>query len=146
MLFEGMTSPSPDPVLSGMLRYKTGLEAGGPPSTHDVIATYRLRNGETPFALCREGILLEPTGSARFVRYAEIADAGYYNRESVRRAKVARTGTGSEPLTLTLRSGDTVDLPMDVRDDGMPDLLTIAHIIHRRACLYRPRPDDGRTH
>ncbi len=102
-----------------------------------MLATYRLRSGETPFALCRDGILLEPGGSERFIPYEQISDGGYYNLQNIRRAKAARPSGTSEPLTVTLHSGESIDLPMEVRNDGMPDLLTIAHIIHRRACLHR---------
>ena len=55
------------------------------------------------------------------------------------RAKAARGSLVSEPLSIRLRSGEAIDLPVEVRDDGMPDLLTIARLIQQRVALHRPR-------
>ena len=43
-----------------------------------------------PFAICRDGLLLNPATEGRFVPYVEIEDAGYYHEEMVRRAKEAK--------------------------------------------------------
>ncbi|MEO6218340.1 MAG: hypothetical protein ABIO86_20090 [Sphingomonas sp.] len=129
---------SADPVTAHLLRYKSGLCEGGVPSQHEVMATYRTTTGEAPFAFCRHGLLLDPEGKSRFLPFVEIADAGYYNVEMVKRAKATKVGDRtSEPLSIRLTSGEIVDLPMDVRDDGMPDLLNIAKLIHRRVIVHR---------
>jgi len=89
------------------------------------------------FAFCRDGLLLDPEGSQRFIPFVEIADAGYYNREMVERAKRMKRGSTPEPLSITLSSGELIDLPLNVRDDGMPDLLTIARLIEQRVRIFR---------
>ncbi len=128
---------SDDPVLARMLRFKSGLRAGGSSRHHEVLATYWTRSGDTLFAFCRDGLLLDPEGAQRFIRFVEIADAGYYNREMVERAKRMRVGSVPEPLSITLTSGEVVDLLLDIRDDGMPDLLGIASLIERRVRVFK---------
>lgn len=126
-----------DPVVARLLRYQTGLKARGQSGEHEVLATYYTQSGAAPFAICRDGLLLGPDDGARFVPFAEIEDAGYYNVEMVRRAQDARRTGASEPLSIRLNSGEVIDLPVDVRDDGMPDLLTIARFIQQRVTIFR---------
>ena len=128
---------SDDPVLARMLRLKSGLRQGGSSRQHEVLATYWTRGGHPLFAFCRDGLLLDPEGAQRFIPFIEIADAGYYNREMVERAKRIRLGSVPEPLSITLTSGEVVDLPLDVRNDGMPDLLGIASLIERRVRVFK---------
>jgi len=128
---------SDDPVLARMLRFKTGLRAGGSSPHYEVLATYWTRSEKALFAFCRDGLLLDPEGLQRFIPFVEIADAGYYNRDMVERAKRMRLGSTPEPLSLTLSSGEVIDLPLDVRDDGMPDLQTIARLIEQRVRIFR---------
>ena len=129
--------PHTDPVLARLLRHRTGLRAGGPIGQRDILATYHTHSGETPFAICRDGLLLNPGAGDRFVPFVEIEDAGYYNREMIMRGKEARRSGVSEPLSIRLRSGEVIDLPVEVRDDGMPDLPTIAYFIQQRATIFR---------
>ena len=137
--------PQPDPVVARLFRNRTGLKPGGSSEQHEVLATYHRRSGERPFAICREGLLLEPEGAARFVPFAEIEDGGYYNLEMLWRAKRATCKGGAEPLSIRLYGGEVIDLPLDVREDGMPDLLHIAKLVHQRSILYRSeeRKDAG---
>jgi hypothetical protein len=128
---------SSDPVLARLLRHRTGLKAGGSHAEHEILATYHVRSGATPFAICRHGLLLDPDGKQRFIPFAEIEDAGYYNSEMVKRAKAARGALVSAPLSVRLHSGEIIDLPVDVREDGMPDLLTIASHIQQRVTIHR---------
>ena len=53
----------------------------------------------------------------------------------LRRAKTARGSQTSEPLSIRLRSGEVIELPVEVREDGMPDLLTIASLIQQRVTI-----------
>jgi len=126
-----------DPVLARLLRFPTGLKAGGSNDCHEVLATYHSHSGDMPFAVCRDGLILNPDKEARFVPFVEIDDAGFHNEEMIRRAKAAKGKTVSAPLSLRLRDGEIIDLPVEVRDDGMPDLLTIARFIHQRAIIHR---------
>ena len=95
-----------DPMLARLLRQPTGLRAGGLHDQYQVIATYHNRSGEMPFAICRDGLLLNPATEGRFVPYVEIEDAGYYHEEMVRRAKEAKASGVSQPLSIRLRSGE----------------------------------------
>jgi hypothetical protein len=128
-----------DPFVRRLFRLRTGLRPGGPSGEREVLATYETREGAMPFAICRDGLLLDPYADARFIPFVEVEDAGYYNRENILRAKSARTSPSEipEPLSIRLRDGEIIDLAVDVRTDGMPDHLTIAKIIHERAALYR---------
>ena len=124
-------------MLARLLRHPTGLQAGGFHPAHEVLATYHARSGEKPFAICRHGLLIHPDDKPRFVPFADIDDAGYYNREMIQRAKDAKGTGASQPLSIRLRSGETIDLPVDVRDDGMPDLLTIAGFLQQWSTIQR---------
>lgn len=126
-----------DPFIAHLFRYATALCRGGDVPGYEVLATYRTKAGEAPFAFCRDGLLIDLEGEARYIPFVDIDDAGYHNRAMVERAKRAAGEQACEPLTIRLVSGETIDLPMDVRDDGMPDLLTIAHLIHRRVIIDR---------
>jgi len=128
-----------DAFTAHLFRYPTALCRGGNVPGHDVLATYRTRSGGAPFAFCRDGLLIDPETAPRHIPFVEIADPGYYNRTSVERVKRARAADDGacEPLSIRLLSGEVIDLPMDVRDDGMPDLLTIAGLIDRQVTLHK---------
>lgn len=126
-----------DTFTAHLFRFQTGLRPGGNVPGHDVLATYRTQAGTAPFAFCRDGLLIDPEGVPHHIPFVDVADAGVHNRTMVERAKRARGETTSEPLTIQLVSGEMIDLPVEVRDDGMPDLLTIAKLIHRRATIDR---------
>jgi len=138
-----LTAAAEDPIVAWLLRHRSGLREGGLPSEHEVLATYWSADDRPIFAFCRHGLLLEPGEAERYVPYEDIADAGYYNREMVLRAKEARSyGSpgGVAPLIIRLESGEQIELPLEIRNDGMPDLLIIAGLIHRRAFLHRAGP------
>ena len=128
---------SDDPFLARLLRFWTGLRAGGSSLRHEVLATYWTQRGNALFAFCRNGLLMDPEGSARFIPFVDIEDAGYYNQEMVERAKRMGAGGAPEPLSITLTGGEVIDLPLDVRDDGMPDQLQIASLIERRVRIFK---------
>ncbi len=128
-----------DAFTAHLFRYETGLRRGGDVPGYKVLATYRTRSGGAPFAFCRDGLIIDPETTPRHIPFVDIDDPGYYNRISVERAKRARGASdgGCEPLSIRLVSGEVIDLPMDVRDDGMPDLLTIARLIDRQVALHK---------
>jgi hypothetical protein len=126
-----------DPVQARMLRFKSGLREGGSSPQYEVLATYWTRGEDALFAFCRDGLLLDPEGAPRFIPFVEIADAGYYNRAMVERAKRMKLGGSPEPLSVTLSSGEVIDLPLDIRDDGMPELLGIAKLIDQRSRIFK---------
>ena len=128
-----------DAFTAHLFRHPTALCRGGEVPGHEVLATYRTRSDGAPFAFCRDGLLVDPEAAPRHIPFGDIDDAGYYNRTSVERAKRARGANdgGCEPLSIRLVSGEVIDLPMEVRDDGMPDLLTIARLIDRQVTLHK---------
>ena len=126
-----------DPVVRRLLRHKTGLRAGGLPSPHDVLATYYTGEGKSAFAFCRHGLLLHPGVAERYIPFVDIEDAGYYNREMIERAKAARLSGEPAPLIVRLNSGEHIELPLERRGEEIPDLLTIASLIHQRVVIDR---------
>ncbi len=134
-----MKTPTRDPVVDWLLRQDAGLSEGGPPSEHEVLATYWAEQEEAVFAFCRHGLLLKPGGAERYIPYGEIAEAGYYDREMIERAKSARVSGEPAPLRIRLEGGETIEIPLGTHSSGIPHLLTIANIIHRRDALHRGR-------
>lgn len=128
-----------DPVVARLLRFPTRLREGGDHPVHEVLATYWTESGIPAFAFCRHGLLLNPGSGERYIAFTDIEDAGYYNREMVERAKTAHVTGVSEPLSIRLHSGEEIDLPMELGGDGMPDLLTIASLIHQRVVIHRAK-------
>ena len=126
-----------DPVIAHLLRSSTRLREGGDHPEYEVLATYWTEPGIAAFAFCRHGLLLNPGSDERYIAFTDIENAGYYNREMVERAKTAHLNGGSEPLTILLRSGERIDLPVQLGENGMPDLLTIAKLIHQRVVIHR---------
>lgn len=107
------------------------------PSAHEVLATYWMSVGTASFAFCRHGLLLNPGGQECYIPFIEIADAGYHNRVMVERAKAGRGSDGSVDLAIRLRSGERIELALERRGEKIPDLLTIANLVHQRMVIHR---------
>ncbi|MEO7688098.1 MAG: hypothetical protein ABIS51_02350 [Sphingomonas sp.] len=127
-----------DPVVARLLRWSSGLRAGGNVA-HDVLVTYLSEQGTRPFAFCRDGLLLDPDGEARFVRFVEIEDTGKFDRIMLEKEKRAsRQGESIDtPLSIRLVSGEVLVLPLNVRGDGMSERLTIASLLEQRVRIAR---------
>jgi len=134
-----------DPVVAKMFRYPSGLRRGGVSAGHEVLATYHMATGERPFAICRDGILVEPETAARFIRFVDIDDTGYYAAEKLNQSKEQSRRGDMLPETLSLRlcDGEILELPLDRRDDGMSERLAIGEIVERRVRL--PRAEAARS-
>jgi hypothetical protein len=127
-----------DPVVARLLRSGAGLTAGDVWAGHDVLATYWTTDGRALFAICREGLLLEPSDEGRFVPFTSISNAGYYNREMIMRAKSAKVaGEKSATLSIGLADGEFIHLPLGVHKSGIPHLLSIARLIEQRVRIAR---------
>ena len=128
-----------------MFRYRSGLNKGGLSTEHEVLATYQAAAGSKPFAICRRGILVEPETVARFVPFVDIEDSGYYDREKLEQTKEQkrRGEVLRETLSLRLRDGEIIELPLNPRDDGMSERLAIGAIVERRVRVHRA--EAGRT-
>lgn len=127
-----------DPVIARLLGSDTGMTAGHDWPPHEALTTYWTETGKALFAFCRDGILLDPVGEARFLPFTEIADAGYYNRDMIMRAKTARIeGAMGATLSIALSDGEIVELPLGVNDRGIPHLLSIAKLIEQRVRIAR---------
>jgi len=133
-----MSDKLEDPVTARLLRHPSSLRRGGLASDHEVLATYWATAGIPVFAFCRHGLLLSPGKGERYIPFIEIEDAGYHSREMIERAKSARiSGASQAPLSITLISGEKVELALEGRGGGIPDLLTIAALIHQRVVIHR---------
>lgn len=125
-----------DPFVARLLRIPSGLRAGGRDhGNHAVLAIYHHHEGSYPFAICRNGLLIDPEGQAKFVPFHGIDNASSHDIELLRHEKSmmrrdGRVGTTSLPLSLT--TGETVLLPLNEREDGMSERLLIAGLIEQR--------------
>jgi hypothetical protein len=132
------------PFVKRLLRASANLHKGESSDVHGVLATYRTRDCRSPFAFCAEGLLIDPDGEARFVPYSEIEDSGYYDVEMLKASKrTLELGEAleAEVLPLKLRNGEKIDLPLEVREDGMSERLAIGGLVEQRVRIHRP---DGR--
>ena len=127
-----------DPMLGRLFRHETRLRPGGFSPDYEVLATYHARSGEQPFAICRHGVLVDPTGLPRFVPFAEIEDTGYYDYEALKRTK-AETDfqNATEVMTLRLRSGEKIDLEVNFRPNGFSERLTLSNFIRQWSVIQR---------
>ena len=133
-----MSDELEDPVTARLLRHRSNLRQGGLASDHEVLATYWATAGIPVFAFCRHGLLLSPGKRERYIPFIEIEDAGYHNREMIERAKGARiSGSSQAPLSITLISGEKIELALEGSAGEIPDLLTIAALIHQRVVIHR---------
>lgn len=74
--------------------------------------------------------------------FHEIDNAGLYDRGLLEREKNAmrHSGTvGPTSLYLTLATGETLTLPLNVRADGMSERLTIAGLIEQRITIAKSK-------
>jgi hypothetical protein len=141
-----------DPVVARLLRTPSGLRADGYTSVdYEVLATYLHDGGERPFAFCRDGLIIEPDGSARYLAFHEIESASLHDHGLLKREK---GGAMLTSLPLALKGGETLTLPLNARADGMSERLTIAGLIEqririanserRRAQASEAQPSDSR--
>lgn len=128
-----------DPMLGRLLRIASGLRAGG--ISGEVLATYHHDDGSRPFAVHRDGLLIDPEGDARFVPFAAIEDASYRNLALLRADK--RSMERGEPnngvLPLRLIDGEVIALPLNAHPEGRSERLTIARLIEQRASIARAK-------
>ena len=136
-----------DPVVAKLFRYPSGLRKGGDSDDHEVLATYWTIEGSRPFAFCRNGLLIDPDGSPRFIPFAEIEDTSYHDGGLLRETKSVRRGeTRAESLPLRLLDGEVVLLPLNARDDGMSERLTIAGLLEQRVRIHRSEKRKAGLH
>ena len=127
-----------DPVVARLLRSNAGLKAGDVWPGQDVLATYWTKDGRALFAICREGLLVEPSDNARFVPFTSISDAGYHNHEMIIRAKAAKAaGEDSAALSIGLVGGEVIHLPLGMHESGIPHLLSIVRLIEQRVRIAK---------
>jgi len=100
-----------------------------------VLATYFHDEDGHPFAICRDGLLIDPDDSARYISFHEIESASLHDGKlllSEKDTKRVAGSVGPTSLPLTLTSGETLILPLNAREDGMSERLTIAGLIEQR--------------
>jgi len=126
-----MATSATDPYLKRLLKHPSGLRAGGNSPGPEVVASYWNAEGGRPFAFCRDGLLVDPDGRARFIAFADIQDSGRFDPEPLRREKEAVEADAllTEPLWLRLASGEQLELPLTSRTGGISERLTIAMLV-----------------
>ena len=139
-----------DPVVRRLFRYESGLRRGGTSDRHEVLATYTTRDGDRPFAFCRDGLLIDPEGRPRFIAYADIEETSYGDFALLMQAKatIRRGEELSETLPIRLVGGEVIELPLEQRGDGMSERWTIAGLLEQRVRIFRmerSRQESGST-
>ena len=114
-----------DPIITKTLRDTVGLRPEGMEAGHEVLATYRNASGEDVFALCRDGLLLRQGAQWRHIDNADIQSVKLPIRE-------VKTTMEGRRLVLLLKSGETVDVPVDRACDGFLDVHPIYDFVRRR--------------
>jgi hypothetical protein len=111
------SSDDSDVIVARLLRVSSGLRAGGGADGHEVLVTYHGEQGDRPFAICRDGILIEPEGSARLVPFLDIEDTSYFDRPSLEGEKEARRYGHpiATSLPLKLTTGEVLVLRLATR-------------------------------
>jgi hypothetical protein len=135
-MYKPTSTQQTDPVVARLLRTPSGLRADGHTSVdYEVLATYWHDGGGRPFAFCRDGLVIEPDGIGRYLAFHEIESASLHDHEQLKREKdrmMHSGGVGPTSLTLYLKGGETLTLPLNARTDGMSERLTIAGLIEQR--------------
>ena len=130
-----------DPVVGRLLRTPSGLRASRHTSSgHEVLATYWHDEGGHPFAICRDGLLIDPDESGRFISFHQIKSTSLHDSELLLNEKNAMRVSGSvgaTSLLLALTNGETLILPLNARADRMSERLTIAGLIEQRVRIAR---------
>lgn len=100
-----------------------------------MLATYCHNEEGHPFAICRNGLLIDPDDSALYISFHEIESASLHDRELLLIEKDTKRVSGSvgpTSLPLVLTSGEVLTLPLNAREDGMSERLAIAGLIEQR--------------
>lgn len=88
-----------------------------------------------PFAICCNGLLIDPDDSARHISFHEIDSTSLHDRELLLTEKDAKRVSGSvgpTSLPLALTNEEILRLPLNAREDGMSERLTVAGLIEQR--------------
>ena len=115
----------PDPIITKLLKDTVGLQEGGDIPPHDVLATYRNKQGQVVFALCRAGLVLPIREHWRFIDNADIKRVGL----DILRVKFIPEG---RELLLTLTSGELLAVLIDGERPGAWDIFPIYAFVRRR--------------
>src|SRR5688572_29716126 len=76
-----------DPFVRRLLRHTTGLRMRAQSDDERIVVVYCRTSGHRPFAIGREGLVIDPDGDARFIPFTDIEHSGYYGVETLRREK-----------------------------------------------------------
>jgi hypothetical protein len=122
-----------DRYLNSLLEIPSGLREDVDAFDPRIVASYRTPAGTRSFAFCRDGLLIEPDSSRRYIAFGDIADTGLHDTEVLAEFKEAvRTAVSvEEKLAIRLHDGELVEIPLNDRPDRMSERLTIAGLIAR---------------
>lgn len=121
-----------DALLARLQRLAPDLRAEETLGAFAAVASYVSDDGRRIFSFCVDGLLLDPDSEARFVPYSEIESTGYYGTEELKREK---SGQMSNEITLALRDGTWLAIPLKAPSDHFSERLRIGNLIEQRVRL-----------
>ena len=83
-----------DPFVKRLLRHTTGLRLRDPSDDERIVVVYCSASGHRPFAIGREGLLIDPDGTARFIPFGDIECGGYYEVDALVQEKITAKARG----------------------------------------------------
>ena len=121
-----------DAFLARLRRLAPDLIAEEARGEFSAVASYVSDDGHRIFSFCIDGLLLDPDCDARFVPYSEIESTSYHGTEEL---KLEKSGQMSKEITLTLRDGTSLAIPLVTRSDRFSERLRIGQLIEQRLRL-----------
>ena len=98
------------------------------------VASYHAEDGGRIFSFCLDGLLIDPDRDAQYIPYSEISATGSYGADEL---ELEKSGQMSRELTLTLRDGGMITLPLRASTNRFSERLRIGKLIEQRICLAR---------
>lgn len=121
-----------DALLARLRRLAPDLRAEDTRGAFAAVASYVSDDGGRIFSFCIDGLLLDPDCEARFVPYSEIESTSYHGTEELR---LEKSGQMSTAITLSLRDGTSLAIPLETPSDRFSERLKIGNLIEQRVRL-----------
>ncbi|MBX7528414.1 hypothetical protein [Qipengyuania vesicularis] len=96
------------------------------------VASYLSDDGSRILSFCVDGLLIDPDREARFIPFSEIEATSYHGTEELKQEK---SGQMSKEVTLTLKDGSLLPIPLATRSDRFSERLRIGNLIEQRVRL-----------
>lgn len=123
-----------DALLARLRRLAPDLRVEETRGEFAAVASYFSDDGSRIFSFCIDGLLLDPDCEARFIPYLEIGSTSHHGTEELKQEKSGRMST---EISLTLRDGTALALPLKTRTDRFSERLRIGDLIEQRVRLAK---------